>query len=288
MRSDGERDRAVLRVILIEGAANLLVLVAKLVVGLSTGSMALLADALHSLTDVANNVVAWGVIRLSAKPADREHPYGHRKFENLAVFVLGSLLVVLAFELAFRAISREPSTIATEGWALALMLAVLLVNISLSWWQRRWAKRLQSDILLADASHTFSDVLITSGVIIGWQLSALGYFWVDQVATIVVALMVLYLAYSLFRRAVPVLVDQIAVEPEPLIQSVEKLSGVQQVTQVRSRWIGANRAVDMVIQVAPNLSTEQSHAISEQVEQLLEQQFQVSDISIHVEPGRED
>jgi len=282
-RSD--RDRTVLRIILIEGLANLLVLVIKVVVGVWTGSMAVLADALHSLTDLANNIVAWVVIGISSRPADREHPYGHRKFENLAVFVLGSILVVLAFELVVHAFTAEPKPVDTNPWAMGLMALVLVSNVTISWWERRWAKRLNSDILLADASHTFSDVLITLGVIIGWQMAAMGYLWVDKVVTLLVAAMVLVLAYGLFKRAVPVLVDEIAVEPEPLIRAVSEVEGVWQVTKLRSRWIGAHRAVDMVIEVAPDLTTEQAHVISDVVEQLLEERFQVHDISIHIEPG---
>ena len=90
------RDSKVQRILLIEGSVNLLVFVAKLIVGLTTGSLAILGDAIHSMTDVINNVIAWSVVRLSHAPADREHPYGHRKFETLAVFFLASLLVVLA------------------------------------------------------------------------------------------------------------------------------------------------------------------------------------------------
>ena len=93
--------------ILIEGSANLIVLILKTLVGLGTGSIAILGDAVHSLTDVANNGIAWVVVRLSMQPADARHPYGHRKFETLAVFGLAMLLTVLAFELTMRALRRE-------------------------------------------------------------------------------------------------------------------------------------------------------------------------------------
>ena len=108
MTDSARRDLVVRRIILLEGLANFVVLLAKLTVGLSTGSLAVLGDAVHSLTDVANNAVAWGVMKLSSQPADREHPYGHRKFETLAVFGLATLLTVLAVELALHALRREP------------------------------------------------------------------------------------------------------------------------------------------------------------------------------------
>jgi len=279
-----DKDRQVLRIILIEGSANFVVLIVKLIVGLSTGSFAVLADAVHSLTDIANNVVAWIVIRLSAMPADREHPYGHRKFETLAVFGLATFLVFLAFELALNAVKREAAEIVSGHLELGLMFVVLVINISLASWERMWSRRLQSDILLADASHTFADVLTTVVVILGWQLSAMGYLWLDTACAIGVAGLVLYLAFNLFKKTLPTLVDEYAIEPESLIRTVMGINGVLGVRRVRSRWVGSDRAVDMVISVDPELSTEASHAITDNIEALLEQKHNVLDVSIHVEP----
>ena len=279
-----QRDKEVQRVILIEGSANVAVLLAKLWVGLSTGSLAILGDAVHSLTDVTNNIVAWVVIRLSAMPPDREHPYGHRKFETLAVFFLAALLVVLAFELALQAIRKEDEVIASSTLELGIMLGVLLVNISLASWQRMWAKRLESDLIMADASHTFSDVLITMTVIIGWQLSAMGYLWLDRACALGVSGVIFYLAYSLYKRAMPILVDEFALDPELLTRTVRQVAGVKKVPRVRSRWIGIDKAVDIIICVDPELTTDESHKIATEIEELIEQKFDVKDISIHVEP----
>lgn len=146
-----QRDQHVRHVILIEGLANLTVLIGKVFVGLSTGSLAILADAIHSLTDMTNNIIAWVVIYYSSQPADREHPYGHRKFETLAVFILASILTVFAFEVAFNAITKETTEIASNNLELVIMLIVLVVNILVTSWQHMWAKRLNSDILHADA-----------------------------------------------------------------------------------------------------------------------------------------
>lgn len=278
------RDSKVQRILLIEGSVNLLVFVAKLIVGLTTGSLAILGDAIHSMTDVINNVIAWSVVRLSHAPADREHPYGHRKFETLAVFFLASLLVVLAFELALRAITAEQKIIEDSNWALGVMLGVLCVNVALTIWQRRWANRLQSDILKADASHTLADVLTTVVVIVGWQLSAAGYLWLDRLCALAVASLILFLAFKLFQSAAPVLVDEFALDPEILTESIEDVPGIRQVSRVRSRWIGSEKAVDLVIGVDAGLSFEDSHQIATDVELHLERKFGIADISIHVEP----
>lgn len=287
MKTNQKRYKDVQRIILIEGLANLIVLSAKAVVGVSTGSLAILGDAIHSLTDVINNIVAWLVIKVSSSPPDREHPYGHRKFETLAVFFLATLLAVLSFELAWHAITKDDTEIVSSTWELGIMLAVLGVNISLATWQRMWARRLQSDILLADASHTFADVLTTIIVIAGWQLSSLGYLWLDRVCALAVAALVLYLSFSLFKRAAPILVDQFAINPELLSQTIKNVAGVCEIKRVRSRWIGSDKAIDLIISVNPKLTTDDSHKIASSIEQLIEEEFDVSDISIHVEPFHE-
>ena len=284
MTSDPKRDKDIQRIILIEGFVNFVVLLAKVIVGFTTGSLAILGDAIHSLTDVVNNILAWVVIRISSSPPDLEHPYGHRKFETLAVFFLASLLTVLAFELALHAIRKDDTEIVNSAWGLGIMLGVLLINILLSAWQRRWAKKLQSDILMADASHTFADVLTTVVVIVGWQLSAMGYFWLDRICALAVSALILWLAYGLFKRTFPVLLDEFSLDPELLTSTVEEVEGVLQVYRVRSRWVGPDKSVDLVISVDPDMTTHDSHIIANNVESLIEDKFGVSDISIHIEP----
>jgi len=265
-----------------------LVLGLKVAVGVTTGSMAVLADAVHSLTDAANNVIAWVVVRASQVPADREHPYGHHKFEVLAVFVLATLLATVAIELAIRAVTREAPQPETSSWGLYVMVFVLITNIVVASWQRGWAKRLKSNILQADASHTFADVLTTIVVIVGWQLSARGYPWLDTVCTLGVSAVILYFAFGLFRNVVPVLVDEMAIEPERLTAAISEIPGIIEVRRVRSRWIGSERAVDVIVTVAPSMPTIQSHAIADEVEHLLEAEFEVADITVHIEPKADD
>ena len=278
------RDRQVRRVIIIEGLANVAVLALKLVVGIATGSFAVLGDAIHSLGDVANNAVAWFVVRVSAQPPDRNHPYGHRKFETLAVFVLATLLTVLGIELALGAVRREAEPTAGDRWALPLMFGVLLVNVFLATWEGAWARRLRSDILGADARHTFADVLTTVVVIVGWQVSIRGYPWIDTLCALAVAIFVLGLAFGLFRRAIPILVDSIAVDPESIAAAVQTVPGVRRVKTVRSRSIGSSAAIDMVVTVDANVSTAEAHAIADVIEEKLNARFAIEDVSIHVEP----
>ena len=199
--------------------------------------------------------------------------------------VLGLVLVVvLAVELILQTFRAETKEIISEPWGLGLMLLVLLLNLSVSMWERHWAKKLDSDILLADAQHTFVDVITTVLVIVSWQLSAMGYVWLDKLCAIGVACLVLYFAFGLYQKVFPILVDGFAIEPNLLTKTAKQVAGVKEVRQVRSRWIGNSKAVDLIIAVDAKLTIIESHDIAHQVEDLLVEKFKVADVSIHVEP----
>lgn len=268
----------------LEGGANLLVLAAKTTVGVASGSLAILGDALHSLTDVANNGAALVVMRHATAPPDRKHPYGHRKFETLAVFVLATLLTVLAIELLLRGVGGATHEVVHQGWGLGVMLAVLGVNIAITLWQGLEARRLDSDILRADARHTLADVLTTAVVITGWQFAARGHPWVDTVAACMVSAIVLYLAFGLYRRAIPILVDAAAIEPDALRAAVRAVPGVRQARRVRSHHAGSVLAVDVTVSVAPDLPTTAAHAIADAIERVVAAEFGAHDVTVHVEP----
>jgi cation diffusion facilitator family transporter len=278
------RNASVEKVLRVEAAVNALVLVPKVVVGFSVGSAALLADAVHSLTDLANNGLAWLAVRQTAQPADPEHPYGHGKFEALAVFGLATLLAVAAVEIALRAVQREPFDVTHHSWGLAVMFGVLACNLGLASWESWWARRLDSEILRADAGHTWADVLTTLAIIGGWQLAARGYPWADSALAFGISAFILFLAFRLLLRALPALVDRAAVDPELLARTVERVPGVVSVRRVRSRRIGSTTAIDVVVAVDGDLTTRTAHAIADRVEARLRDRFHAEDLQVHVEP----
>jgi len=279
-----KRDRQVERVLVREALANLAVMVAKAVVGFHTGSIAVLGDAVHSLADFANNIVAFIATRIASAPPDQDHPYGHRKFETLAVFGIATLLSVLAIEIILGALDRDPRVVTQQRWELVLMLGVLVVNVGIAIWENRWARRLDSEILRADARHTLSDVLTTVAVIVGWQLAAHGYRWLDALASIIVAAMIFYLAYGLFQKAIPVLVERSIASPEALSSVASAVSGVHETRRVRSREGGSGPAIELIVSVDPNLSTADSHAIADEIERAISEKFSVNDVTVHIEP----
>jgi cation diffusion facilitator family transporter len=164
------------------------------------------------------------------------------------------------------------------------MGTVFGVNLCVAAWQGHCARRLDSDLLRADAQHTLSDVLVTASVIAGWQFAARGHFWLDTVTTLAVAGLILYLAFGLFRRAIPILVDQSAADPDEVREAVETVSGVRSTRRVRSRGQGRESRVEVVVTVDPALPTSASHRIADEVERVLEERFEAVDVTVHVEP----
>jgi len=280
------RDARVRRVLLLEGLANLAVLGMKTAVGLATGSVAILGDAVHSLTDLTNNAMALVAQRLSVAPPDADHPYGHRKFEPLAVFALAVLLAVFAVQLVIHAVTRGETEITDSGWGLAVMLGVLATNVAISTWESWQAEVLNSDLLRADARHTLSDVAVTLSVIAGWQLGARGHAWADTALAVAVAVFVLWLAWGLFARAIPQLVDQAATDPLELASAIGDIPEVREVRRVRTRKAGEGLAADVVISVDSTLSTEKAHEVADRVERLLQARSGIQDVTVHVEPAR--
>lgn len=277
------------RVLWITLALNLAVCAVKAVVGFATGSLAVLADALHSLTDGANNVLGLTVTQWSASPPDREHPYGHQKFEAMGALAIAAFLGIACFEVIQAAVERllddTPRIVAIDATQLALLMLVLGVNVFVALYERRAGERLNSPLLLADAHHTFGDIWITLGVIVGAAgLWLLGWQWLDIGLAIPVAAAVLWSGWRVLRGNLPWLVDAIAIAPESIQQLALSVPGVVDCHEVTSRGlIGRQVFVEMHL-VTSAKDVETSHRITEEIERKLEERYGPVHTTIHVEP----
>ena len=160
----------------------------------------------------------------------------------------------------------------------------MVLQLGLAYWQNRQARRLGSELLHADATHTLADTATTLAAIVGWQIAARGFPWLDRVLAVAVAVFVLVLAFQLFRRAVPILVDGAAVPPDELVAVLKSVEGVAGVGQVRSRWDGTRRTADVTVRVDPTLDAVQAHDIADGVEASLTLQLAFDEVLVHVEP----
>ena len=277
--------RRVLRGILV---ANIAVVLAKATIGAFAGSLAVIGDAVHSSIDAVYNILGLIVIHLASRAPDEDHPYGHRKFETLGALGICVVLVVTSFELGRSAIGRLIAgghAVQLTDLGLALLLATLATNVFVASYETRRGQELQSELLIADAAHTRTDVFITIGVLIGMVFSRQGRLWVDPVVAIVVALLILRVAYQILLRVVPVLVDERAI-PEPTIRkSAQAVEGVVSAYGIRSRGGKAGvRFAEVTIAVDPNANVADAHAIADAVEERLKKDFELEEVTVHVEP----
>ncbi len=277
--------RRVLRALLV---ANIAVVIAKAVIGVLSGSLAVLGDALHSTVDASYNVLGLIVVRVAAQQPDEDHPYGHGKFETLGAMGIVVFLSVTGFELVRSAIVKLTEgghTIQLSDISLVVLLATLATNILVTWYESRRGRELGSELLLADAAHTRTDVFITIAVLIGVLFSRQGHLWVDPVVGILVALLIFRVAYQILARTVPVLVDERAIPAPTIRRSAQAVVGVVSAYRIRSRSGNAGvRYAEVTIAVDPNANVAAAHAIADAVEERLKQELELEEVTVHVEP----
>jgi cation diffusion facilitator family transporter len=241
------------RVAVISILASAAMATAKFVVGIAIGSLALVSEALHSSVDVVATVITWLVVRVSDRPADAEHNYGHGKIESLSALGVIAMLYVLAGGILVESWSRlregaPPPTLS------AIPFVVLLVDIAVNFWRaralQRAARDTKSQALAADALHFASDVLGSIAVIIGLVLSGLGHAWGDAAAAIAVAVMIALLGLRLARSTVETLLDR-APEgaSEKAVAAIRAVPGVVGIERLRMRMVGPTHFIDAIVQV---------------------------------------
>jgi cation diffusion facilitator family transporter len=282
-----DRNTQVQRVLLGLLVANLAVVGAKFVIGLRTGSLGVLGDAVHSSVDAMNNVLALAVMWVAVREPDEDHPYGHEKFETLGALAIVVFLSITGFELVKGAVTRlssgvDPIRISTLEFSV--LLGTLAVNTVVTLYETKRGRELSSPILLADSAHTRADVLITIGVLIGVICSQAGLGWVDSVVALLVAGVIVVLAYGIIARSVPVLVDQHVVPAAEIKQAAETVDGVVSAYDIRSRGASDRRFAELTIAVSGNATVKDGHQVADAVETRLRDQLMFHQVVIHVEP----
>lgn len=277
------------QVLVITLILNLAVAFSKIGVGLLTGALAILADGFHSLVDGSANVVALVANRLAARPPDADHPYGHRRYETVAALGIGVFLLVAAWEIitsaANRLLGESPPPNLTP-LSFAVMLATLLVNIGITTWEARAGRRLQSELLIADAAHTRTDVFISLSVLASMALQvSFGWGWADVVAGGLIVVLIVRAAWGVLSQAGGVLVDTAPYAPEQLTAWVEALPSVDRVVRARSRGPLDSTHVDLDVQVDPYATADQTEAIAGAIRAEMAQRIPgLAEVEVHFIP----
>lgn len=273
---------------------NILVMAIKAGVGLRIGALSLQADALHSVTDSANNVLGLVAMRFSSPYPDRDHPYGHLKYEAIGALAIAAFLGIACFEIlqgAVMSIIKGGKPVEIAGPELWLLIIVLGVNIFVTYYERSVGQRVGSPILIADARHTMSDVWVTITVLLGLVGVWVGNTanipklqWLDVILSFPVAFLVFSSGWKVLMENLPLLVDEMAIAPEVIHQIVMEVPGVLNCHAIASRGVvGRQVFIEMHLVVSAQ-DVETAHAITEAVEARLTQQFSPVRILIHVEP----
>jgi len=282
------RTSAIRRVLLVILVLNWAVALAKAAAGWLGGSVAMLADAAHSGFDGSSNLVGLVAVTFAAQAPDREHPYGHARFEVLGAVAIGGFLALVVVGIVQGALERLRTPVPSEVTVVQFgaLLATLAVNVGVARYERRRGEELRSAVLVADAAHTASDVVATLVVLAGLVCTRFGVSWADPVIALVLAVYVGWVALRLVLGAGNVLADRAALDPEEVMRVAAAVPGVLDAHDVRTRGPDGAVFADLKVHVEPSMSVGAAHDVATAVEVALRAAFPgVVDIVVHVEPG---
>jgi cation diffusion facilitator family transporter len=260
----------------------------KLVIGIITGSLGLLSEALHSGLDLVAAVITYFSVRVSDTPPDKKHNYGHGKVENFSAFIETILLLITCSWIIYEALHRliaGNTHIEVNVWSYIVVVTSIVVDISRSRALYRVAKKYNSQALEADALHFSTDIWSSSVVLLGLICANFGFFFADSVAALVVALIVLVISYRLGKRSMDVLLDRAPAgeiaKIEEVLKTIHEIKGYN---NLKVRTAGADTFVKVIVYLDPNINLQQVHDICDKIEQEICKVINRSEIFVHAEP----
>lgn len=286
----GQRAGAIVKTAVVGSLVNLGLSVLKVGAGVLWHSQALVADGIHSLSDLLSDVLVWYAGCHAARAPDQEHPYGHGRYETLATLVLGVLLLMVAGGIGWDAGKRlfaPDELLRPQPLALAAVLVSILVKEWLYWWTLGYARRARSELLRANAWHHRSDAVSSVVVLVGLVGTLLGLPYLDAIAAVVIAVMIAHIGWKLGHQSIQELVDT-GLEAEHLAaieKTIGSVGGVRSLHRLRTRKHGWQAAVDVHVLVDPRLSVSEGHMIALLVEERLKSQIdEITDVTVHIDP----
>ncbi|MEJ8778729.1 cation diffusion facilitator family transporter [Pseudogracilibacillus sp. ICA-222130] len=275
---------------------NLLLSILKAVGGVLSGSRALLADALHSASDVLSSFVILFGVKIANKPPDEEHPYGHGKAENIASIIVAILLIVVGIEISISSIKVFYGIVPPAPSVLALFILLISIGVKegLYHYKSRLGKKLNSSALIADAWHHRSDSLSSIAALIGVGLSILGeklhlsyFIYGDAVAGILVSIIVMKVGYDLIKASATVILEKVLSKDEiqHYKETVFKIDRVKRIDQLFARTHGSYIIIDIKISVDPHITVKEGHDIAREVKNILmDSHVEIEDVLVHINP----
>lgn len=284
-------DRSGLHVSKLGTAVNTVLAAGKIIAGTAGHSYVLVADGIESVADIVSSLIVWSGLWVSAKPPDREHPYGHGKAESIAAFIVSLLLMGAAVVISVQSVHEIRTPHHAPAWfTLPVLMIVVLVKELLFRIASRVGQQTQSTAVLTDAWHHRSDALTSAAAFVGISVALVGgpgYESADDWAALAASGVISWNAFRLLRMAVGEMMD-IAPSPElvrDLEQIASKVNGVSSVEKTRIRKAGLHLVMDLHVRVPGDVTVREGHEISHRVkDRLLEANQRIRDVTIHIEP----
>jgi cation diffusion facilitator family transporter len=277
------------RTALVSVAAAVFLVAVKLVTGLITGSLALIAEAAHSATDLVAALLTFFAVRVSGRPADSGHQYGHGKAEHLAALAESAFLAAVSMFIGYQGLTRLLGSgghqVQVTWWSMAVLLVVIGVDASRALISLRASRRYDSAALAANALHFASDLAGSLAVLVGLIFVSAGYASADAIAALLVAVLVVVAAVRLAMQSVDVLMDRSSAEDDVTIRAaLDGLDERVEVRRIRARYSAGRHFVDLVVAIAPDAGVGQAHATADEIEAAVRTVLPNTDVLVHVEP----
>lgn len=261
----------------------------KLGVGFFAQSKALLADGINNTTDIIASVAVLIGLKISRKPADDDHPYGHLRAETIASLIASLIMLAVGLDVLYNAIKSviffNPKAPDLVSAVVAIFCAAAIYMVYR--YNMRIAVKIKSSGLMAAAKDNLSDAWVSIGTTIGIVASQFGFPWIDPLAAVVVSALILKTGWDIFREATHNLSDGFSREKlDGITKSISQVPGVKQIKNIRARVHGNNILLDLVVSVSSELSLVEGHSITEKIEDKLKEDLDITQVMVHVEPDK--
>ncbi len=288
------RYKAALRATIVNSSTNTLLAIFKIIVGYFGHSQALIADGIHSFSDLITDALVLFAARIGDQMPDKEHPYGHRRVETIAAIIISIVLIGVAAGIAYDTIHHilaKKHLLKPDIYVVIVAVISILANEGLFRYTLYEGNKINSDLLRTNAWHNRSDVLVSIIVLVSVVGTMFGITYLDSIGALVIAVLILKMGIKLIWQGTKELIDT-GVDEEMLhniTQAILSIPGVRAIHQLRTRSHGGTIFVDVHIQVSPNISVSEGHFISEKVHIYLIKNFQeIDDVTVHIDPENDE
>ncbi len=286
-----QRAGSIARVLWITLALNWSVAALKVAFGLATRTMVIVADGFHSFADGSSNIIGLVAISIAGHPADKEHPYGHQKFETLAAAVIAAFLFFVSFGIFREAAAAffHPRSPEVSAVSFAVMGVTFCVNLFVVIYERARGKALKSELLISDSWHTLSDLFVTLTVVVALAGMLFRIPYIDPLFSMGISVFIFITALQILKHSTDVFVDKAVIKPELIEEIVRSVEGVADCHEIRSRGRQDQIYVDLHVLVDDQMTVRRSHRVANLIEQKIRSQIPaVHDVIVHIEPDTHD